>query len=68
MNANARFLVAIQPAAKTAILTAIAGHYGITTVEAYEEVADDEAEGLLEYMVGAERAAASALMQRHGMR
>lgn len=65
---NKEFLSAIDSDAKDAIIEAIAAHNGITAVEAYSEVTTGEAEHLLEYLVGAPRAAASALMQRYELR
>lgn len=38
---------------KTLILTNIASHYGITINEAYDEVADEKAEHILDYITGA---------------
>lgn len=49
------------------ILDNIAAHYGITRMEAMNEVLDDEAESLLDYVTGSERAATSLLMKRHGL-
>jgi DNA-binding transcriptional ArsR family regulator len=60
-----KFLAAIPTATKALILNNIAEHYGITSAEAYDEVTDDEAESLLDYVTGAERAATSLLMKRH---
>lgn len=68
MNAAAAFLNAIDAKTKAAILENIAKHYGITSQEAYEEVTDEEAENLLEYVTCPERAATSILMQKHGFR
>ena len=65
---TAKFLAAIDAATKSAILSNIASNYGISQSAAYDEVTDDEAEHLLEYVTGPQRAATSALMQRHGMR
>ncbi|MDZ5605330.1 hypothetical protein SJI00_21375 [Pseudomonas sp. RP23018S] len=67
-NRNEEFLSVIDSAAKAAILNSIAGHYGITSEEAFAEVADAGAEHLLDYMVEPQRTATSVLMQRHGMR
>jgi hypothetical protein len=61
---NAAFLAATDVATKNAILANIANHYGITSAEAYAEVTDVEAEHLLDYVTGPERAATSVLMQR----
>jgi len=62
------FLSAIDNKSKSAILSSIAKHYGVSEKEAYKEVIGDEAEHLLDYMVEPHRGAASALMQRHGLR
>ena len=67
-NRNAQFLAVIDGDTKTAILESIAVHYGITSEQAYAEVADEQAEHLLDYMVEPQRTAASVLMQRHGLR
>jgi ATP-dependent RNA circularization protein (DNA/RNA ligase family) len=68
MKKNILFLAAITVEARTQVLNAIAENYGITLVEAFEEVAHEDAENILEYLTGASRAAASVLMQKHGMR
>ena len=52
---------------KAAILDNIAKHYGITSSEAYEEVTDESAEHLLEYVTGPQRAATSLIMRRHNL-
>ena len=62
---NAKFLAATDAATKAAVLANIAKHYGITSDEAYAEVTDDEAEHLLDYVTGPQRAATSLLMKRH---
>ncbi len=59
------FLETVEPKAKAAILQNIAAHYGITVQEAFEEVTDPEAEHLLDYVTGSERAATSVLMQKY---
>lgn len=64
-NINATFLAATDARTKAAILANIAKHYGITSDEAYAEVTDADAEHLLDYVTGPERAATSVLMQRH---
>ena len=64
---TARFFAAADAKTKGAILANIAKHYGITQAEALDEVTDDEAESLLDYVTGPERAATSVLMQRHGL-
>ncbi len=58
------FFKQIPEATKTAILENIAAHYGITEAEAYEEVTDEDAENLLDYVTGSERTATSLLMKR----
>lgn len=65
---NSQFLQAIDAPARDEILANIAGHYRISKSAVLAEVTDPEAEGLLEYMVGPARMAASALMQRYGFR
>lgn len=67
-NNNARFLSVIDAGAKAEILGGIAKHYGISPEEALEEVTDEGAEHLLDYMVEPQRSAASVLMQAHGLR
>lgn len=62
---NITFLNAIDKETKTAILENIANHYQISTEQAYEEVTDDEAEHLLDYVTGSERTATYILMQKH---
>lgn len=66
-NRNAQFLAVIDSKTKAEILGAIATHYGISEQEAFEEVVDDQAEHLLDYMVEPQRSATRVLMQRHGM-
>lgn len=68
MTTNAAFLSVINAEARNSILAAISANYGITASEAFDEVTHAEAEHLLEYLTGATRAAASVLMQKHGMR
>lgn len=64
---NARFLALTDVKTKDEILDNIASHYGITKAEALGEVIHEEAEHLLDYVTGPVRAAASVLMQRHGL-
>lgn len=64
---NRAFLASIDAETQRSILDNIAIHYGITRNKAFEEVTEDGAEHLLDYMVGPERAAASVLMQRHAV-
>ncbi|MBA6068091.1 hypothetical protein [Pseudomonas mosselii] len=67
-NRNEQFLSVIDSDAKAEILESIAGHYGITVEQAFAEVAGEQAEHLLDYMVEPMRSATSVLMQRRGMR
>jgi len=59
------FFNATTPETKQLILSNIAAHYGIGLGEAEAEVTHPEAESLLDYVTGPERAATHALMQRH---
>ncbi len=61
---NTSFLDKISPSIKTQILSNIATHYGITEAEAYEEVTEEGAENLLDYLTGSVRTATSCIMQR----
>lgn len=65
-NRNAQFLSVIDGDTRAAILESIAGHYGITSEQAFAEVADEQAEHLLDYMVEPMRSATSVVMQRRG--
>lgn len=62
------FLSGTTPQTKALILDNIANHYGITPQQAFEEVTDKDAESLLDYVTGPERAAASVIMQASGFR
>ena len=64
---NAKFLSATDSATKQAVLANIANHYGISVQEAFDEVTGAEAEYLLDYVTGPQRAAVSVLMKRHGL-
>jgi hypothetical protein len=68
VNLNVQFLSVVDSDTKSSILKGIAEHYEITPVQAYDEVADPEAEHLLDYLVEPLRGATSLLMQRHGLR
>lgn len=68
MNKTAEFLKVIDAKAKTAILENIARNYGISREEALEEVTAEDAENLIDYVTGPERAATSCLMQKYGFR
>ena len=64
---NASFFAATDAKTKAMILQNIAAHYGISADEAFDEVTDADAEHLLDYVTGPARAAASVIMQRHGL-
>jgi hypothetical protein len=52
---------------KNMILDNIANHYGITREETYEEVTHEEAESVLDYITGPERAYVHEIMYRNGI-
>ncbi len=64
---NNAFLKATDSKTSGGILDSIAEHYGITQTEAKAEVTHDDAEHLLDYMVGPVRAAAHVIMKRYGL-
>lgn len=64
-QSNQAFLDATDANTRAEVLANVANHYGITPQEAFEEVTDEQAEHLLEYMTGPARAAVNVLMQRH---
>ena len=59
------FFAATDAKTKAEVLTHIANNYGITQAEALDEVTDEEAESLLDYLAGSIRTAVSVLMRRH---
>jgi len=61
---NRSFLQSVHTKVKARILDEIAGHYGITPAEAFDEVTDANAEHLLDYLTGSVRSATSLLMKR----
>lgn len=62
---NRAFFAATDAKTKSEVLESIAKHYGISQQEAFEEVTDDHAEHLLDYLTEPTRSAVSVLMQRH---
>ena len=62
---NKAFFAVIDAKTKTEVLLNISEHYGISKLEALEEVTSDDAEHLLDYVTGPMRAATSVLFQRH---
>lgn len=65
---NKIFLGTVAPEIKRDILQNIAEHYDITTAQAYEEVTDEDAEHLLEYVTGPLRTGASVFMGQMGLK
>ena len=62
-----KFFAATDSKTKAEVLRNIATHYGISAQEAFEEVTDNEAEHLLDYVTGPTRTAVSLLMRRHSL-
>ena len=67
-EATAKFFANIDAGSKAAILANIARNYYITPAQALDEVLDDEAEDLLEYITGPARVLASGMMRHQGLR
>lgn len=67
-KSNKSFLEVIDDPTKKEILKNISIQYGISEAEAFDEVTDDEAESLLDYLVEPCRSATSVLMRRHAVR
>jgi hypothetical protein len=63
-----KFFSLIDAKTKNEIVCSVAEHYGISQEDALEELIDEDAESLLDYLVGSTRSATSVLMQRHGLR
>lgn len=53
------FLDSLDPKVKNEVLSNIAKHYGISNQEAYEEVTDEEAESIMDYVTGSIRSTVS---------
>ena len=49
---------------KNEILLNIANHYGISTQEAFEEVTDEEAESIMDYITGSIRPSVSLFFNK----
>jgi hypothetical protein len=62
------FLNRISSKTRAMILKNIADHYGITPQQAFDEVTDEEAEHLLDYVTGPPRDAVSLFMHNAGLR
>jgi hypothetical protein len=54
---NITFLSRISAAMKADVLSNIANHYGITNQQAENEVIDEDAENIMEYITGSHRSA-----------
>lgn len=65
---NTAFLNSLDLKVKNEVLTNIASHYGITTQEAYEEVAHEEAESIMDYITGGIRPAVSLFFNKFQVR
>ena len=64
---NSRFLAPTDTKTRSQILGAIAKHYGITADQAFNEVINEDAEHLLDYLTEPVRSAARVVMARHGL-
>lgn len=64
---TAQFLLQLPAASRIKIVNAIAAEYRIGYREAYEEVTDDEAEPLLEYLKEPLRSATKTIASRRGI-
>jgi hypothetical protein len=64
---NKKFLSLTDANVRDEVLSHIANHYRITKEEALEEISDEEAEHLLDYLSGPVRTATSLLMRRHNL-
>lgn len=62
-----KFFSVTDAKTKNAILASIAKHYGISNQAALDEVIDDEAESLCDYLMEPIRSATYLLMKRHGL-
>jgi hypothetical protein len=58
------FLNSLSLNTKNEILVNIANHYGINTQQAYDEVTDEDAEDLIDYVTGETRKLVSLLIQK----
>ena len=58
------FLSSLDKATANAIIYNIANHYDITTNEVFDELYDDEAENLMDYITGDIRPAVSLIFNK----
>lgn len=61
---NQLFLASTTPQMKAIILSNIAKHYGISNNEAFEEIIDEDAENIMDYVTGNERPAIHVIYQK----
>ncbi|GAB4486735.1 MAG: hypothetical protein OHK0019_00910 [Saprospiraceae bacterium] len=61
---NRAFLNGTTAEMKAIILQNIANHYGVSTKEIYEELTDEEAENIMDYITGKERAAIHVIYKK----
>jgi len=61
---NQQFLTSTTPQMKTIILANIANHYGTSQQAAFEEVIDEDAENIMDYVAGSERRAIWVVYQK----
>lgn len=61
---NQAFLSSTTSEMKSIILNNISNHYAISTAEVLDELFDEEAENLMDYITGPNRSAISVVYQR----
>ena len=61
---NQLFLNSITPEMNLIVLSNIANHYGISNEDAKNEILDEEAESIMDYITGSTRSAISVIYQR----
>jgi hypothetical protein len=62
------FLNSLDSKTKNSILSNIANHYGITENQAYEEVIDEDAESIMDYITGSIRTTVSLFFNQFKLR
>jgi hypothetical protein len=60
---NRAFIASLTPPMKTVLLSNVARHYGISYAEAEEEIIDEDAENIMDYITGTERPAFHVVYQ-----
>ena len=61
---NRAFIASTTPQMKNIILSNIAKHYGISPADAEDEIFDEEAENIMDYITGNERPAFHVIYQK----